>query len=183
MQSGIADATIDNMMQPGVSLLQLSHRSVCGTSLDLKTKVVIVNDLRVAPRPLFQIIPLTVMVMSLSGELLWSVLDLVMVETTLLTFKSGGGGVEEDREQLGSMTLLVVTVFNQLIHVVEVEFWKLCQRRDKLRCVLGMLLDSMSSVGETMMVWSCSVTTILLEDVSLHGLPQVLLAQYQPVSE
>ena len=92
--------------------------------------------------------------------------------------------MEEDRKQLGSMTLLVVTVFNQLIHLGEVEFWKLCQWRDKLRCVLGMLLDSMSSVSETMMVWSCSVTTILLEDVlSLHGLPQVLLAQYQPVSE
>ena len=150
-------------MQPGVSLLQLIHRSVCRTSLDLQTKVAVVfNDLKVAPRPSFQTIPLTAMVMSLSGELLWSVLE--GWKNTLLTFKSGGG-VEEDRGQLGSMTWLVVTVSHKLVQVWVVKFWKLCQRRDKLRCVLGMLLDSMSSVGETMMVWSCSVTTILLEDV------------------
>ena len=121
------------------------------------------NDLRVAPRPSFQIIPLTVMVMSLSGELLLSVLG--EGKCTLLTFKCGEGGVEEDRKQLGSMTLLVVTVSHKLVQVWVVKFWKLCQRRDKLRCVLGMLLDSMSSVGKTMMVWSCSVKTILLEDV------------------
>ena len=149
-------------MQPGVSLLQLIHRSVCRTSLDLQTKVAVVNDLRVAPRPSFQIISLTVMVMSLSGELLLSVLG--EGKCTLLTFKCGGG-VEEDREQLGSMTLLVVIVSHKLVQVWVVKFWKLCQWRDKLRCVLGMLLDSMSSVGKTMMVWSCSVTIGLLEDV------------------
>ena len=39
---------------------------------------------------------------------------------TLLTSKSGGG-VEEDREQLGTMTLLVITVFHQLVQLGEVE--------------------------------------------------------------
>ena len=67
-----------------------------------------------------------------------TVLDLVMVETTLLTFKSGGG-VEEDREQVGSMTLLVITVSHQLIHLEEVELKYLCHWRIKLRCTLGML--------------------------------------------
>ena len=124
---------------------------MCGTFLSLQTNVVVVNDLRVAPRPSFQTTPLTVMVMSLSGELLWSVLDVVMVATTLLTFKCGGG-VEEDREQLGSITWLVVIVSHKSIQVWVVKFWKLCQWRDKLRCVLGMLLDSMSSVSETVMV-------------------------------
>jgi len=137
---------------------------VCRTFQSLQIKVVVaLSDLRVAPRPSFQIIPLTVMVMSLSGELLWSVLE--AWKDTLLTFKCGEGGVEEDRKQLGSMTLLVVTVSHKLVQVWVVKFWKLCQWRDKLRCVLGMLLDSMSSVGKTMMVWSCSVKTILLEDV------------------
>ena len=138
---------------------------MCRTFQSLQTKVVVaLSDLRVAPRPSFQIIPLTVMEMSLSGELMLSVLG--EGKCTLLTFKcGGGGGVEEERKQLGSMTLLVVTISHKSIQVGVVKFWKLCQWRDKLRCVLGMLLDSMSSVGETMMVWSCSVTTILLQDV------------------
>ena len=76
------------------------------------------NDLRVAPRPSFQTIPLTAMVMSLSGELLWSVLG--KGKYTLLSFKCGGG-VEEDRGQLGSITLLVITVFNQLVQLHEVK--------------------------------------------------------------
>ena len=106
-----------------VSLLQLSHRNVLyGTFLSLQTKVVVaLSELRVvsrAPRPSFQITPSTAMVMSHGGELLWSA---VLVSTdTLLTFKCGGG-VEEDREQLGTMTLLVVTVSHQLVQLKEVE--------------------------------------------------------------
>ena len=91
-----------------------------------------------------------------------------------------------DKEQLGAIIWLVITISHQLdqLRKVEVKSWSLYQWSNRLKCVPGMLLDSMSSVSETMMVWSCSMTTILLEDVlSLHGLPQVLLAQYQPVSE
>ena len=66
-----------------------------------------------APRPSFQNIPLTAMVMSLSGEHMWSVLW----KATLLTFKSGGG-VEEERDQLGTMTLLVITISNQLGQII-----------------------------------------------------------------
>ena len=77
------------------------------------------SELRVvprAPRPSFQVIPLTAMVMSHSGELLWSAVS----TDTLLTFKSGGG-VEVDREQLGTMTLLVITISHQLVQLREVE--------------------------------------------------------------
>ena len=79
------------------------------------------RDLRVtpwAPRPSFQITPLTAMVMSHSGEHMWSVVEIE--KATLLTFKSGGG-VEEDREQLGTMTLLVITFSHQLVQLGEVE--------------------------------------------------------------
>ena len=79
------------------------------------------SDLRVAPqalRPSFQITPLTAMVMSPSGECMWSVLEVTI--DTLLTFKSGGG-VEEEREQQGSMTLLVITISHQLVQLREVE--------------------------------------------------------------
>ena len=100
-----------------VSLLQLSHSNVwCRTFLSLKTKeVVVLNDLRVvprAPRPSFQITPLTAMVMSPTGEHMLNVVEIG--KDTLLTFKSGGG-VEEDREQLGSMTLLEITFSHQLV--------------------------------------------------------------------
>ena len=64
-----------------------------------------------APRPSFQVTPLAAMVLSHSGEYLWSLLNLCI---TLLTFKSGGGA-EEDREQLETMFLLVITVFHQCI--------------------------------------------------------------------
>ena len=105
-----------------VSLLQLSHRNVCRTFLGLQTKVVVaLSELRVtprAPRPSFQGIHLTAMVMSHSGECMWSVLDIE--KATLLTFKSGGG-VEEDRDQLGTMTLLVITFSHQLVQLGEVE--------------------------------------------------------------
>ena len=77
-----------------------------------------VNDFRLAPRPSFQITPLTTTVMSLSGELLWSLLD--SLNYTLLSFKSEGGP-EEDREQLGAMTWLVITVFNQLVQLHKVK--------------------------------------------------------------
>ena len=72
------------------------------------------DDFRVAPRPLFQIIPLTAMVMSLSGEHLWCLLD--RMDYTLLSFKCGGGA-EEDGGQLGAMTWLVITIFNQLVQL------------------------------------------------------------------
>ena len=124
---------------------------MCGTSQYLQTKVLVVlSDLRVASRLSFQIIPLTVLVMSLSGELMLSVLG--AGKATLLTFKCGGG-VEEDKEQLGSMTLLVVTVFNQLIQLREVELTDLCQWKSRLRCVLGMLLDCILQLGMAT-VWS-----------------------------
>ena len=105
-----------------VSLLQLSHRNVCRTSLGLQTKeVVTLSDLKVAPkapRPSFQIISLTAMVMSHTGERMWTVVD--PWKATLSTFKSGGR-VEEDREQLGTMTLLVITISHQLVQLREVE--------------------------------------------------------------
>ena len=59
----------------------------------------------------------------------------------------------EDREQLGSMTLLVVTVLNQLIHLEEVELTDLWQWRIRLRCILEMLLDCMLQLIVTT-VWS-----------------------------
>ena len=62
------------------------------------------------------------MVMSLSEELLWSVLEVIL--DTLLTFKSGGA--EEDKEQLGTVTLLVITVSHQLIHLLEVKLTYIC---------------------------------------------------------
>ena len=102
-------------------------------------------DLRVAPRPSFQTIPLTAMALSLSGERMLSVVE--AMEYTLLTFKSGGG-VEEDREQLGNMILLVITISHQLIHVGKVELTYLCQWRIRLRCVLGTLLDYMLQLVE-----------------------------------
>ena len=61
--------------------------------------------------------------------------------------------MEEDRGQLGSMTLLVVTVSHQLIHLEEVELTYLCQWRIRLRCALEMLLDCMLQLVMTM-VWS-----------------------------
>ena len=62
------------------------------------------SDLRVAPRPSFQSIPLTVMVMSPTGELLLG----IVMEYTVLTFKFGGG-VEVDKEQLRAISWLVIT--------------------------------------------------------------------------
>ena len=59
------------------------------------------DDFGVVPRPLFQTITLTAMVMSLSGELMWSLPD--GMEYTLLSFKCGEEA-EEDRGQLGAMT-------------------------------------------------------------------------------
>ena len=77
-----------------------------------------VDDFGMAPKSSFQITPLTATVMSLSGELLWSLLD--GLNYTLLSFKSGEGP-EEDREQLGAMTWLVITVFNQLVQLHKVK--------------------------------------------------------------
>ena len=115
-------SSVTGIVVCSVSLLQLSHRNVCRTFLGLQTKgVVALSELRVvprAPRPSFQITPLTAMVMSHSGELLWSLLEIR--KDTLLTFKSGGE-VEEDREQLGTMTLLVIIVSHRLVQLWEVE--------------------------------------------------------------
>ena len=101
------------------SPIQLSHRNVCRTFLGLQTKVEkVFDDFRVAPRLSFQTITLTAMVMSLSGEHLWCLLD--GMDYTLLSFKCGGGR-EEDRGQLGAMTWLVITIFNQLVQLHKVK--------------------------------------------------------------
>ena len=69
-----------------------------------------------APRSSFQSIPLTVMVLSLTGELLLR----IVTEYTVLTFKSGGG-VEVDKELLRAISWLVITISHRLDQLREVE--------------------------------------------------------------